>query len=215
MLGNDVVPRLSFRVAQEFQDHALNLLAHSKMPKPYIFWRLLVSHCCGTAVSEKHLQEMLNPHLKNLDSGARKRVSQLILKLKAAHSSDPDQHFANPMYPPGRIVYLRRVGDKGNFCAEGLDCKLSRRKFCKKRRTFTAEWASTVDFQEIIIDADMVMDHFPDRVGDAIASLATDARFGSGRGHASGDVEAGVAGTPLTIADPRNCFWAPGDILCA
>lgn len=91
------------------------------------------------------------------------------------HGGGPcrDQHYVPPMYPPGRILHIAEHELVGTPAVHSVEVSTSGGGCCR-RRSRTAQWASTIDFQEIIVSADMLSCHLPDRVQIALEDAMLD-----------------------------------------
>jgi hypothetical protein len=131
------------------------------------------AHALGTTVSIVALRSGGRADIDLLEEIAATRARQLAHRIRAGRNTDPDMHFADPMYPPGRMVQIWR-DDLIELQGRCRGCTLAPKSCggcgCHKVR-YAAEWASTVDFQEIVVSSDMLTSHFPDRVEEALDSV--------------------------------------------
>lgn len=163
--GDDLVARLSLRNMEFLRDRMVSLLARCPSTK----FSILVSGFLHSAFQyERRLFRLVD----NIEPGTAKPAA-----MKSLGSLEQRKlQLHPPTFHSGRMIYLRI--DPGPQRYFGW-CPNSQPKYA-------AEWAETVAVQEVLLGADALLHHFPDRYKAAVeGSLASLVRR-----HANGGVSA-------------------------
>ncbi|XP_049840314.1 diacylglycerol lipase-alpha [Schistocerca gregaria] len=168
VVGKDVVPRIGLHQLESLRADLINTIKRSKDPK----WKTIFCSavCCGCAPMPTSAAELQGD--SSLCEYRRERQAARAAGAAAVHPSDPSIALTvhQPLYPPGRIIHVvRHHPSKGEQKYE----KRWRQVLNKHEPVYQAVWASTTDFDEVLISPVMIQDHMPDNVLDALNKVIT------------------------------------------
>ena len=181
-LGKDLVARLNVPNAHVLKEDLVRVLESCEKPKCQILFEGILETACncfgrpvvfeGTDSNGRNHSEHTDeedPSHTQPDPEENLEITPLLHRdlssiralpvgtvdqhqhLPAETSSDVDDDLDHPLtslYPPGRVIHI-------------YDCSEHKVCFCG-RRQLEARWASRSNFDHVIVSPDMVRDHFPD-----------------------------------------------------
>ena len=163
-LGQDLVARLNVPSAHIFKQDLIRVVETCRKPKFQVLFEgalETVSKCCGQSMviegtdNERHDGDEEDPPPEPADPEdsleftplLQRNFSSLLLQSTPPDSDDTD-HPLVPLFPPGRVIHIVDTGEpKAYFCGS---------------RQLEARWASRETFKQITVSPDMIRDHFPD-----------------------------------------------------
>ena len=151
ILGEDFIGRLSMRSMELLKDEIIECLAHTGANKCSIY-KGAIRASCGLRQTANMVAA---PDLKHVgtDNGLHiDKDGEVFLTSHRAGRSTRQRRLPTVMFPPGRVMFIRRLGTHGNHALE-------------------PEWAANSDFQRIAVSSHMLSDHLPNKLQDAIEEL--------------------------------------------
>ena len=168
-LGQDMVARLSVTTAHLLKEDINRVLENCNKPKCQILFEGMLETICKCVgrpmVIEDDQDNSGTTHLPNPNDSLeytpllRAHLSTLRLpqnELSAGATSEIDEpdHPLIPLFPPGRVIHLVDTSETlVNLCST---------------RTLQAQWAPQDRFKQIKVSPDMVRDHMPDVLQNAM-----------------------------------------------
>lgn len=164
-LGQDLVCRLSIRTAHRLKQDVIRVLENCRKPKYRIILEGVLEtlgKCCGrdvlfTGSTSRDYSETQD------ESEQEDEVSSPLLLLESSEGAlESLENFGEPdnipqLYPPGRIIHI-------------VDTLEERRCFFAQRR-LEARWSSANCFEDIVVSPDMLRDHLPDVIFNAMKNI--------------------------------------------
>lgn len=151
ILGEDFIGRLSMRSMELLKDEMIECLAHTEANKCSIYRGAMLAACGMRPAADM----VVAPDLEHVGTDKGLHVDkdqEEYLQSHRAGRSTRQCRLPTVMFPPGRVVFIRRLGSHGKYVLE-------------------PEWAANADFQRIAVSRHMLNDHLPNVVQDAIACI--------------------------------------------
>lgn len=164
IVGKDLVPRLSIPNMEELKRRTVRIVANCTKPKYKILLRGCWYEVFGGNPDEfpSELSGMSNETLdqpllaEQSLSGRNSNSYNSLLDISPSSTSSHHQ----PLYLPGRIIYITEEGSMGRLCNSQVH--------------YRAAWSSESAFSSIYISPKMITDHMPDVVLKALENVTQD-----------------------------------------
>ena len=172
VLDSDLVPRLSVQTLEHLRDEVLDLVGRVKVPKGEVARRTL----SGRNSDIDALADLVNDLLLDPDEiphDSEYQVQLGIVKAIQAERRSSRGHVRSiMMYPPGRIVHFTKTSEKPSWKTGIVKCLTC----CTTNigSEYTPIWVKNDDFNEIVVSTTMGSDHFPNRLTDAMQTMASE-----------------------------------------
>ena len=166
--------RLSVRTGLILKEDIIRALERCKKPKFQILFEgalETVCKCCGRSVifgtEAEDDDRSASPAVKDIEAPPANPEDSLeitplvqrglsLIRFRS-RESDAEEEIDHPLitlYPPGKVIHIVDTGEvPGSFCSQ---------------RQLEARWASQCSFGRVIVSPDMIRDHFPDVLQNAM-----------------------------------------------
>eukprot|EP01063_Lacrimia_lanifica_P003225 TRINITY_DN11711_c0_g1_i1.p1 TRINITY_DN11711_c0_g1~~TRINITY_DN11711_c0_g1_i1.p1 ORF type:complete len:752 (+),score=244.17 TRINITY_DN11711_c0_g1_i1:254-2257(+) len=162
-LGDDVVPRASIRNVHEFRDKMLATFARAPQAQKC---DVICAACC---MSADKLERRFEPEPGANADGAANRspavdeTTRALMSYVASLAVACENAQLAPMFPPARYIHIMRFGTRGTSCGPCIPAELLLHPVSQDVRRLMAEG--------MVSSVNMVLDHLPNHVRDAIAQV--------------------------------------------
>ncbi len=148
-VGEDMVPRASWRALVKLKAQILDMLRRSKVNKP---------KAMRAAILYRHADDLLYPENRVPKTFARQMLARKITELRKQDQGG-DFLTKTPMYAPGRLLHLMRAESIHENC-------------CRTRDVYVPVWVDRISLDEMIVSRRSALDHFPNVCAEAIEQVA-------------------------------------------
>lgn len=157
VLGKDLAPRLSLYTFRALGDDILDLVVRARVNK----CRLLRRGCCCACRQRLAPEAAFAPEGATPDTTQARAIREYQRERDEVHGGAQAERLAHfDLTLPGRVMHIVKTRTRRVACG------------CCKEREYRAMWANRADFRSIQISPLMLSDHFPDKVGHALAEAA-------------------------------------------